>query len=411
MIDLIWILFIFAVGASVGSFLNVVIYRLPRNESIVFPPSHCPHCGRGIHWYDNIPILAWLWLRARCRFCKGPISPQYVLVELFTGLLLVGLYVAYFMVGVRQWGVTQASELTMTGGSAMFAAHALLLCGLLATAAIDMRWFLVPLPVMWICAGVGALAAAVQPHPFLPWGSPVPVAMSIAAAGGVALSLWAVRKGYLTPSFIDATPARAADEPVAAPPPRKGKKKRRKGSGKSRGGIAFGTEHGVNPRLEVLREVLFLAPALVLAGAAWAVLWAWPELAEAWAELFSLRAHPLAARLLAGAGGSLFGFLIGGLWIWGTRILGTLAFGREAMGMGDVHILAAVGAVAGWDVASLTFFVAPLSGLLVVLWAWLARRQQELPYGPWLAVGTLLVLLGYDWMAAFLAPGLEALFG
>jgi leader peptidase (prepilin peptidase) / N-methyltransferase len=76
----------FAIGAIVGSFLNVVIHRYPRDESIVFPPSRCPHCGTGIKPYDNVPILAWLWLGGRCRACRQPISLRYPLIELANGL-------------------------------------------------------------------------------------------------------------------------------------------------------------------------------------------------------------------------------------------------------------------------------------------------------------------------------------
>jgi leader peptidase (prepilin peptidase)/N-methyltransferase len=77
---------LFCFGAVVGSFLNVCIYRLPRDESLVTPPSHCPHCGQGVAWHDNVPILGWLWLRGRCRHCRNPISIQYPLVELITAL-------------------------------------------------------------------------------------------------------------------------------------------------------------------------------------------------------------------------------------------------------------------------------------------------------------------------------------
>ena len=77
-------------GALLGSFLNVCVYRLPRNESIVTPRSRCPRCGRGIAWYDNVPLLSWLALRARCRHCAAPISVQYPLVELAVALIWAG---------------------------------------------------------------------------------------------------------------------------------------------------------------------------------------------------------------------------------------------------------------------------------------------------------------------------------
>lgn len=74
-------------GAIVGSFLNVVAYRLPRGESLVHPPSACPRCGTPIKPYDNVPVLGWLWLRGRCRACRAPISPRYPIVEAVTAVL------------------------------------------------------------------------------------------------------------------------------------------------------------------------------------------------------------------------------------------------------------------------------------------------------------------------------------
>ncbi len=77
-------------GAIVGSFLNVVAYRLPRHESLITPASHCPGCGTPVKPYDNIPVLSWLLLRGHCRSCAAPISPRYPLVEALTAALCVG---------------------------------------------------------------------------------------------------------------------------------------------------------------------------------------------------------------------------------------------------------------------------------------------------------------------------------
>src|SRR3954471_17705260 len=74
-------------GLIIGSFLNVVAYRLPRGESLAHPPSRCPSCGAGVKPYDNVPVLSWLVLRGRCRACKAPISPRYPIVEALTGAL------------------------------------------------------------------------------------------------------------------------------------------------------------------------------------------------------------------------------------------------------------------------------------------------------------------------------------
>ncbi len=86
---------IFVVGLIFGSFLNVCVSRIPRDESIVSPPSHCPRCGAGIRWYDNLPLLSWFVLRRRCRACGEPISIRYPAVELLTGLFFVACYVAF----------------------------------------------------------------------------------------------------------------------------------------------------------------------------------------------------------------------------------------------------------------------------------------------------------------------------
>jgi leader peptidase (prepilin peptidase)/N-methyltransferase len=85
-------IFVFIFGAAVGSFLNVVIHRVPNGDSIVFPNSACPKCGAAIKPYDNIPILSWLVLRGRCRNCSEPISVRYPAVELITGLLWILTY-------------------------------------------------------------------------------------------------------------------------------------------------------------------------------------------------------------------------------------------------------------------------------------------------------------------------------
>ena len=92
MLLIIIILFAFIIGAAVGSFLNVVILRLPsEGESIVFPASRCPKCRHTLQWYDNIPIVSFLLLKKRCRYCEAPISWQYPLVELTMALLSVAL--------------------------------------------------------------------------------------------------------------------------------------------------------------------------------------------------------------------------------------------------------------------------------------------------------------------------------
>ncbi len=87
--------FAFVFGLIIGSFLNVVIYRLPRGQSLVYPRSHCPSCDRPIMPYDNVPLLSYVLLRGRCRYCRARISPRYPLVELATGTVAALLMVTY----------------------------------------------------------------------------------------------------------------------------------------------------------------------------------------------------------------------------------------------------------------------------------------------------------------------------
>ena len=106
---------IFLLGLVIGSFLNVCILRIPAEESIVLPPSHCPACQAQIKPYDNIPVASWLLLGGRCRKCKAPISPMYPLVELLTGLLFLACYLWFGpTVEFAKWAVFAALLVVLT---------------------------------------------------------------------------------------------------------------------------------------------------------------------------------------------------------------------------------------------------------------------------------------------------------
>jgi len=85
-------LIVFIFGMMIGSFLNVVIYRIPKGESIVFPASKCQSCNTPLKWYHNIPVFSWLFLKGKCAFCGEPIAKQYPMVELITGIIFLALY-------------------------------------------------------------------------------------------------------------------------------------------------------------------------------------------------------------------------------------------------------------------------------------------------------------------------------
>jgi leader peptidase (prepilin peptidase) / N-methyltransferase len=120
-------------GLAIGSFLNVVIYRVPAEKSVVSPPSACPHCGAGIRWFDNIPVISWVILRARCRNCAAPISVRYPIVELVTAVLFV-------LVGLRFLPAVEQSLVMPAVFSSLLALVAFLFLAAVsvALAAIDL---------------------------------------------------------------------------------------------------------------------------------------------------------------------------------------------------------------------------------------------------------------------------------
>jgi len=110
-------LFALAFGLVLGSFLNVVIYRLPRKESVAWPGSHCTSCNRALSWYENIPVVSWTVLRGRCRTCGSQISMQYPIVEAVTGALFLGGYYAF--------GLTPLLSVRLLFGCAMIVLFAI----------------------------------------------------------------------------------------------------------------------------------------------------------------------------------------------------------------------------------------------------------------------------------------------
>jgi leader peptidase (prepilin peptidase)/N-methyltransferase len=133
------IAFAAVLGAIIGSFLNVVVWRLPRGESLATPPSQCPSCGERIAPYDNVPVVSWLLLRGRCRHCGARISPRYPLIELLTAAAFAG------VVAVRGFDEGLVLELPFVAG-------------LIALAGIDYDHKLLPNKIVYPMAAYGLLA-------------------------------------------------------------------------------------------------------------------------------------------------------------------------------------------------------------------------------------------------------------
>jgi leader peptidase (prepilin peptidase)/N-methyltransferase len=145
-LDFVTALWLGFIGACVGSFLNVVAYRMPRGMSVVWKPSHCPKCGHAIRPRDNVPVLGWIWLRGRCRDCGQPISPRYAIVEAAMGAAFLLLaYRELFTGGSNLPGgpfadVANALDTVWNPNwivIRIYAYHAILLSALMAMALID----------------------------------------------------------------------------------------------------------------------------------------------------------------------------------------------------------------------------------------------------------------------------------
>jgi leader peptidase (prepilin peptidase)/N-methyltransferase len=255
------VLFLFVMGMIVGSFLNVCIYRLQREESIVAPASHCPNCKHPISWHDNIPVISYLILLGKCRFCKKTISPRYMLVEILTGLLFAALFMTF-------------------GATPKLLSYLILVSGLIVVTFIDFDTQTIPDHITFSGIALGPILAV------------------------------------LFPSVIGET-----------------------------------------------------------------------------------------SRMLA-LFNSLGGAALGGAMIFLVAQIGKLIFKKDAMGDGDIFLLAMIGAFLGWKLVVLTFFVAPIFGSVVGIVMKYTRGDETMPYGPYLSMGALVSIFFGSRILAYIFYGL-----
>jgi leader peptidase (prepilin peptidase)/N-methyltransferase len=382
-----WIIavFVFTLGCCIGSFLNVVIYRLPREKSLVSPGSACPHCDRPIRSRDNIPVISWIALRTKCRYCKAPISRHYPIVELLTGLIFLALYFIYFHMDCRP------VLLDLHGGWLVYSVHLVLLSAFIAASDIDRELWIIPLSICWFVTAVGLIGSGIAGyfiHPrviaeynLLPVASAKTGALALGAVVGLAISGLLLKTGLLKRSYESATAevrdklAEDKSDPSASVPVDED----------------ASDEDTFNHRLEALREIAFLSPIIICMIVASLVLQRPGPVSRWWSGLL---AHPVPAGFL----GSAFGYFVGCAVVWATRIFGTLAFGKEAMGLGDVHLMGAAGAVVGPLMVVIAFFIAPFFGLGWALFQMIFKKIRQIPYGPFLSLAVFTVMIFHDWI-------------
>ena len=275
LVDVYVLIWMFLLGAVVGSLLNVCIFRLPTGRSVVWPGSRCTVCLQPIRWYDNIPILSWFILRGRCRHCDSPFSVRYALIELACAAMFA---VCYYGICIAGW----RNDFTQPGAMLyVFYVFQMILVSLLLVATfIDFDWQVIPDAVSVNGMVVGLLACLVFPC--------------------------------------------LQTRPIE-----------------------------------------------------------WP--APVW-----LQTHPH----IQGLATSLWGLVVGGGLVWLTRLLGSAAFRKEAMGFGDVMLMAMIGSFVGWQSCVIIFFLAPFMGLAVGVFQLVFRRGHVIPYGPYLSLASVVTTLG-----------------
>ncbi|MHC4619954.1 MAG: prepilin peptidase [Planctomycetota bacterium] len=375
--DWIWLVFVFAFGSCVGSFLNVVIYRLPRDKSLIRPPSACPACGRHIRFYDNIPLVSWVLLGRKCRYCKARISPRYFIIEMVTGVIFSGLFFLYFRTDLRP-GLPPFWQ----GGWFVYVLHIILLASLVAASAIDLELWVIPISVCWFATAVGLVGSAVggyvinpdliRQYAILPAASVGTASLAAGAATGLGITWVLVASGLIKRSYESGDSPDVPDQTGESP------------------AIQF------NHREETCKEIVFLLPIIICSLGAYLIIQQSPPI-RAW--LVELLQRPVAAGLL----GSIWGYFAGCGVVWGTRILGTLGFGKEAMGLGDVHLMGAAGATIGATPVIVTFFVAPFFGLAWAGFQMFFKKTRQIPYGPFLSLGIFVVMILHDRILGYLS--------
>jgi leader peptidase (prepilin peptidase)/N-methyltransferase len=336
-------------GTAVGSFLNVCIYRLPREGLSVSRPrrSFCPSCGTPISWKDNLPILSWLVLGGRCRSCRVPISARYFLVEGLTGLLFV-LAAGRFLLGAApSWGV--------------FIVFVLFVSALVVASFVDVELRVIPDEITLWGIALAPVAAILFPE----------------IHGADRTISWVLNFAarQLAP-LSSALPGALRQGPLLW------------GAVLAGGGLFFALGlHGYAAywRLAHPKEPRGLHHG-ILGGYLTA-------LVGAASILGVLRPEMLLSTRLFSFWATMAGMLVGSSVILLVGILGRVIFRKPAMGFGDVKLMGFLGAFTGWSGALLGVFIACLLGSAVGIFLLVRYRSRYLPFGPFLASGALLMIL------------------
>jgi len=339
-----WSVMAFVFGSMVGSFLNVCIHRLPLGQSIVSPPSHCPHCNYAIPGYLNIPLVTWLYLRGKCRNCGTPISVRYFLVELLTALMFLSCWLTFGR---------QSAWLALIYG--------IFLAGLIAATFIDFEHFIIPDEITFGGMVAGVVCSLLLPRLLGATTVLDAARQSLLGLGvGAGLIYFILRAGKLV----------FGRQKLALPPDTK---------------IIFTETAVLLPDQEIPYEELFYRQTDTVALQARTV-----ELVDRCYKDVLVRLTPASLQI---GEEKLNPEEVPHL----EAVSAEIVLPREAMGLGDVKFMGAIGAFLGWKAVVFSLMVSSVIGSVVGTVLILAGRRawsSRLPYGPYIALAAGIWIFG-----------------
>lgn len=348
--SLFWVIVLFVLGSMVGSFLNVCIYRMPRDLSVVRPRSHCPKCNYSIPWFLNIPIITWLSLRGKCKNCGEPISVRYLWVEFFTGLTFA---TAWAIVAPRSVGLAIA--------------YCVILGAFIVATMIDIEHFIIPDEITIGGIVVGFLFSAAVPQLHQAATRPESLRAStigIIVGGGIVYLI--LRGGKM--AFGKEKLELAADSKVTF------------------------TESALQlPDKEIPYEEIFYRKSDYIRLLAKTV-----EIRFAEGSEQSDRCYPNAVLTLKPEELKIGDDTFNPDHVPHMEVVTSeVVLPREAMGFGDVKFMAAIGAFLGWQAAIFALMFSAVIGTVVSVGAIAIRRVEwssRIPYGPYIALATVIYM-------------------
>ena len=350
-----WTATAFIFGAIVGSFLNVCIHRMPLGQSIVRPPSHCPHCGYSIPWYLNIPLFTWIWLGGQCAHCKAPISPRYLLVELLTAALFAACWICFGRISPF-----------------LSLAYAILIAGLIVGSFIDWEHLIIPDAITYGGMAAGLICSFLVPQMHLAF----PGFTRLRTNGaGLADSFLGLAVGAaLIYGILRAFKLFLGRQKMDLPPATR---------------VVF-TETAVQlPGEEIAYEDLFYRKSDAI------------ELQALRVELIDRCYAGIPLRLTADC------LKIGADTFEPEKVLclevvaDRIVLPREVMGPADVTFMAAIGSFLGWPAVLFCLAISCLLGSIVGGTAIVLKKREwssQMPYGPYIVVAAVIWIFGgYQW--------------